>query len=159
VGQVVEIGASQPDAEHRRIDRVEGTGVTRTITLDAGLTLGYAAGAPVTPLTQAGGTAAHLQTAATAGDCVIFADGLAGAFTNPVHLVVIDPGSPNVEVRRVAALNELALVRAAYADYPRGSRVLHIQANADQRTLAQPSNIGDDTVTLNDVSGLEAGQQ
>src|SRR5262245_24326529 len=158
--QVVEVGAHAANAQHRRIDRVDGTGATRTLTLDAALTLDYALGAQVTPLVATGGTAAQLQTAATAGDAVIFADNLGGAFTNVTHLVVIDPGTANVEMRRVAQLQELALVRPAYADYPRGSRVLHIQANPDQRTLGPPASaIGDDTVTLNDVTGLEAGQQ
>jgi uncharacterized protein len=159
-GQVLEIGAAATDAEHRRVERVEGTGATRSVTLDAGLVLDYPAGVAVTPLDLTGGTATTLETAATASESVIFGVALGGAFTNVTHLVVIDGGSPNnVEVRRIAQLNELPLVRGAYDSYPRGSRVRHATVNPDQRTLTVASVAGGDTVTLNDVTGLEAGQQ
>ncbi|HEY7394742.1 MAG TPA: hypothetical protein VH559_07855, partial [Gemmatimonadaceae bacterium] len=87
VNQVVEIGNTATDAEHRRIDRVDGTGDTRTLTLDAPLVLGYASGAAVTPLDLSGGTTTPLAAPATARDAVIFGDNLAGAFTNIAHLV------------------------------------------------------------------------
>ena len=158
-GQVVEIGATAADAEHRRIERVQGTGATRTITLDAGLVQDYILGAAVTPLDLTGGTATTLMTGVTANDSVIFGVNLGGAFNNIAHLVALDRGTPNVEVRRVAQLNELPLVRGAYEAYPRDSRVRHVTANPDQRTLTALSVIGADTLSLNDVTGLAAGQQ
>ena len=157
--QVIEVGNAPADAEQRRIERVDGTGATRTLTLDAPLLLDYAAGVAVTPLDPSGGTATTLLTAANAGDSVIFGTALAGAFNNITHLVVVDQGTPNVEMRRVAQLVELPLVRRAYEAYPRGSRVTHVTTADDSRTLTVASVIGDSTVTLNDVTGLAAGQQ
>ena len=158
-GQVVEIGASATDAEHRRIERVDGTGTTRTLTLDAPITLGYPAAAPVTPLDLTGGTATTLLTSVTASDSVIFGVNLAGAFNNTARLVAIDRGTPNVEVRRIGQLHSLPLTRRAYDNYARGSRVEHVTAVDDVRTLTAASAVGDDTLSLNDVTGLEAGQQ
>jgi phage tail sheath protein FI len=157
-GQVVEIGAIA-DAEHRRIERVEGTGARRTITLDAGFVLDYSTGASVIPLDLSGGTPTILETAATTNDSVIFGANLGGAFINTAHLVAIDRGTANVEVRRIAAPHQLPLLRGAYDGYPRGSRVRHVTANPDRRRFAAPSIVGQDTVALNDVTGLEAGQQ
>lgn len=157
-GQVVELGASAADAEHRRIDRVDGTGTTRTLTLDAPVTLQYAAGTAVTPLDLTGGTATTLLAPATAGDAVIFGVNLGGAFNNVARLVAIDRGSPNVEVRRIAQLHSLPLARPTYDLYPRGSFVERVTTADDSRTLTAASAVGDDTLTLNDVSGLEPGQ-
>jgi phage tail sheath protein FI len=159
-GQVVEIGAAA-DAEHRRIDRVEGTGATRTLTLDAPLAAAYAAGATVTPLDLAGGTTTTLLAGASAGDPVVFGASLGGGFANPARLVAIDPGTPaNVEVRRIGELHALPLARGAYDDYPRGSRVAHVATADDDRTiLTAPPLTGLDTVQLDDVGGLAPGQQ
>lgn len=157
-GQILEIGATAGDAEHRRIERVAGSGTTRTVTLDAALTRDYLVGAAVTPLVVTGGTANTLLTGAIAGDAVIFRGAASGAFTNVTHLVVIDTGTPNVEVRRVGQLNQLTLTRPAYAEYARGATVTHVTTADDQRTFAAATIVGALTVSLNDVTGLEAGQ-
>ena len=158
-GQVVEIGSAAADAEHRRIERVDGAGATRTLTLDAPLMLGYAAGADVTPLDLSGGTATTLLTPATANDAVIFGAALAGAFNNIARLVAIDRGTPNVEVRRIGQLHSLPLTRRSYDDYARGSLVERVAATDDLRNLTAASAVGDPTLSLDDVTGLEAGQQ
>ena len=156
--QVIEIGNAAPDAEHRRIERVDGTGTTRTLTLDAPLLLAYPNGSTVTPLDPAGGTATTLLTPASAGESVIFGTALAGAFNNVARLVAIDRGTPTVEMRRIGQLVELPLVRRAYEAYPRGSRITHVTTADDTRRQTVASVIGDDTITLNDVTGLAAGQ-
>ena len=158
--QVVEVGSAALDAEFRRIVRVDGTGTTRTLTLDAPLTQDYPAGAHLTPLNLGGGTAMTLAVGASAGDAVAFGAALGGAFVNAAHLAVFDRPTPaNVEVRRIAALVELPLNHPAYDDYPRGARVRHVAAADDARHLTVVSAVGVDTVTLDDVTGLAPGQQ
>lgn len=155
-GLILEFGAAV-DAEHRRIERVTGTGASRTVTLDAPLVLAYAAAAAVTPLDVSGGTATTLLAAANARDTIIFGDAIGADFTLVTHLVVFEAGTPDVEVRRIGDLHQLSLARGAYDRYPRGSSIIEVAVTDDRRTLTAAA--AGDTITIDDVAGLAPGQQ
>src|SRR6266571_3844921 len=160
-GQSVEIG-SPADAEHKTITFVSGTGATRTIRLDSPLIRDYPAATVVRPLNVAGAVQDQLLIGAAPGDNVIFGVNLAGAFNILAHLVVIDPGQPQQEVRRIAQLQTLALLRGAYATYPRDSQVNHVAVADDDRviTVAPAAGFGTaaNPLTLDRVAGLAPGQ-
>ncbi|MCC7052812.1 MAG: phage tail sheath subtilisin-like domain-containing protein [Gemmatimonadaceae bacterium] len=155
-GQVLEFGAAA-DAEHRRIERLSGAGASRTVVLDAPLVLAHAAATAVTPLNVAGGAATTLLAAANARDSVIFGDAIGADFTLTANLVVFEAGTAQVEVRRIADLHQLALLRSTYDAYPRGSTVSEVTVTDDRRTLTAASVV--DTITIDDVAGLEPGQR
>lgn len=155
-GIILEFGAPPADPEHRRIERVDGTGASRRLTLDAPLVQAYPATDPVTPLDVTGGTATTLLAAANARDSVVFGDAIGVAFTAVANLVVFEAGTANVEVRRIADLHQLPIARRAYDSYPRGSSVSEVTVLDDIRTLTAPSVV--DTITINDAAGLEPGQ-
>jgi hypothetical protein len=159
---LLEIG-THPAAEHRFVTAVTGTGTTRTITLDSPLAQAYAAGDSLQPIqvTPVGATDPSLLTAATAGDPVVFATDLGGAFTDENTLVAIDQGGTQPEVRRIGALQELALEQGAYANYPRGTQVQMFSASDDDRKIEAVTSVTD-TVTLQTpftTDGLAPGQQ
>jgi phage tail sheath protein FI len=114
----------------------------------------HAAGPGVLALSVPAGTNQVLQVAANGGDSIIYLNALGGAFTNPVHLAVIDPGSANQEVRRIGTLSELTLDLPPYEDYPISSVVEHVTIADDNRTITASTTAD---ATLNDVSAIEPG--
>jgi len=158
-GQSIQIGTA-PNVEHKTITFVAGAGTTRTITLDTPLVRAYSPAPTVVPLAVAGADL-HLVTTAAPGDIVIFRDS-SGALANP--LVVIDPGQPQQEVRRIGQLHSLPLTRRTYADYARGSQVTHVTVQDDDRTIVAPAlpltgaGTAATPITLNRVDGLAPGQ-
>lgn len=159
---MLEIGTF-PQTEYRYVTAVSGTGTSRTITLDSALVQAYPNGTVLQPtqVTAVLGTDPTVLAAATAGDPVIFATDLGGAFNDPTKLVAIDQGGSQPEVRRIGALQELALEEGAYAAYPRDSQVEQFSAVNDDRMIAAVV-AGVDTATLQapyDTTGLAPGQQ
>ena len=157
-GLSVQIGAA-PNVEHKTITFVAGAGATRTITLDSSLVMAYNPAPTVRPLDVTGANM-QLIAAASPGDLVIFRDST-GALANP--LVVVDPGQPNQEVRRIGALQRLPLIRAAYDHYARGSQVAHVTVQDDDRVITTPAPLtglgtAASPLTVNRTDGLAPGQ-
>jgi uncharacterized protein len=158
---LLEIG-THPHTEHRFITAISGTGGTRTITFDSPLAVSHASGSGLAPmqLSAAPVNNTTLRTAATAGDSIVFGAALGANFTNVNTLVVVDLGTPEQEVRRIGALNQLALEEGAYAIYPRGTRVEQFASVDDDRRI-QAVLAGADTAILQapfNTIGLSPGQ-
>lgn len=134
-----------------------------TLHLDSPLTLVYQHGDNVTPLQMIPAAAvvqaAHLETAATAGDAIVFVDNRGGNFVNTADLVVIDRARQDLrEVRRIGALTNLTISTPAYDEYAAGSLIEKVDVSDDTRHLTVAAAAGTTTVALDNVSALAVGQ-
>src|SRR5258708_5056222 len=153
--QLLEIGAAAT-REFRFIVQATQTAPTEvTLHLDSALTLTYQNGNAVTPLQIIPATAvvqaATLESAAGAGDPIIFVNARGGNFVNSADLVIFDRAHNAVrEVRRVGALTTLAIPTGAYEDYAADSLVEKVTLRDDIRTITAATAVWAASVTIND---------
>jgi phage tail sheath protein FI len=162
--QLLEIGAA-PTREFRFIDLPPTQTAPDQVTLhlDSPLTLTYQNGNAVTPLQIIPATpavqATALETAAGAGDSIIFVNNRGGNFVNRPDLVIIDRANNAVrEVRRVGALTTLAIPTGAYQNYTANSLVERITLQDDRRNITGVVAAGATSVNINDITLLSLGQ-
>jgi Phage tail sheath protein FI len=151
-----ELGTA-PRAEYVVATASEDLGDDRyRLTLSAPLQQAHAAGEDITPLNLTGGaaTTATLSIAANAGEQLLYVDSLGGGFPSAAgnRLVVIDPGSGNMEVRRLGTLSQFALDLGLYDEAPAGTRLERVTLEA--RTSHVDTSGGVSTVDLG-VDGVE----
>ncbi|HYT73162.1 MAG TPA: hypothetical protein VEL79_00315, partial [Vicinamibacterales bacterium] len=143
------------NAEYMQAMAFTAIGTTQVrLTLATPLQRHHAAGQSVFALSVPAGTDQTLQVAANGGDSIVYLDALGGAFTNTIHLAVIDPGGANQEVRRIGTLSELTLDLPPYEDYPISSLVEHVTIADDDRTVGASTKAD---ATLDDVTAIEPG--
>ena len=161
---------SAANADHReyRFARrvIQTAPLVFTVELDGPLFLTYANADPVTPLqeTWPDALAARsntLDTAANAGDSMIFVQARGGEFDTRNHLVVIEPANvPRREVRRIGALTQLEIANGPFAEYPTGSLVERVNVADDARAITVAiAAATTDTATVGSVAGLAVGQR
>jgi len=132
------------------------------------LIMDYAALTPVNAIELVGAAAsASLNVNASAGDSLIYLDNLAGSFPDAgiatTSLVVIESGTANMEVRRLATLSEVTLDLPTYADYSTGTVLELINMGDATSTVLNPppSTIANTEIEF-DVDNIEhmaAGMQ
>ncbi|MGI9393737.1 MAG: hypothetical protein ACR2OY_03755, partial [Boseongicola sp.] len=137
-----------------------GGGVVE-LTLAEPLAFDHADNDPVTAmdLTNVNGSQV-LETAAGAGEALVYLDAIpAGDFpiATPGRLVVIEPGTPNAEVRMLSTLGDISFDLPAYADYPAGTRADLVTMADDDRTVA--AGASQTVLTLDRVDGLAVGME
>jgi phage tail sheath protein FI len=164
---LLEIG-TQYEGEYRfaltAVKSVAGT--SAVVTLDSGLALSDANGAPaiLLDISAAPSSPDTLGVPAVAGDGLGFLTGSNGAYQEQApptpNLFIIDKGEPNnlQEVRRIGTLTDLNLTAGAYAAYPSGATLVKVTLGADT-TLKSAAAANDTTVTLNNIRPLRPGMK
>jgi phage tail sheath protein FI len=142
------------------ITQIDGTNSTAVLTLDSPLSVSYADGVTIQPLTApAAATTTTLDSACLAGDGILFLTTLAAIAAN--NLVIVDPGDTKKrEVRLVGSLALFTLENEAYEEYPAGSLVEEVSIAADARQVNSAAiyAAGVSEIILNDITGLVVGQ-
>jgi hypothetical protein len=162
--QLIEVGGS-PAAEYAAATAAADLGGLKVrLTLADPLQRGHALPAsplvtPVTALEIPAGTGQTLAIDAGAGDSLVYLDTLSGGYTNTTHLVVIDAGAADQEVRRIGQLATLELATNGHELYPPGSVVERVTMPGDIRTVAASGTDTTTSTTLNDASGIAPGMQ
>lgn len=181
VDDLLEVGG-QFSGEYRFITRVDpvvaGPPVTRRVFLDGPLALSYTAPPTTPPPTpnvirlnpNPGGTDeianAFIDTAANAGDRVIFLKTMSGPFTDRNDIVIIDRASNAAaggrrEARRIGSLQLLQLSTGAYGDYPVGALVQPVTrtdtSSVPTKHLSAAAPRGGTVLALDNRDLLEAG--
>ncbi|HEX2093623.1 MAG TPA: phage tail sheath C-terminal domain-containing protein [Longimicrobiaceae bacterium] len=171
VGELLEIGTGR-SAEFRFVTSVDidpADATRATASLDSPLMLEHAVGDTVTRLNPNPAGAgvdvfgSTLDADARTGDRVVFVatrdDAGTIQFDDPVDLVVVEPGTANVEVRRIGDLAELTLSRGVGERLAAGTVVEGV-AMADDvtpRALTRAAAAGSLAITLDIRSGLVEG--
>jgi len=166
---LIDVGATN-QGEHRFVTAITvgtttGANTQASVSLDSELALSHVAGEPVTPLDLVippanPNRSAQLGLDAAGSDRLIFLDDRNGEFDTVNDLVILDSGAVDRrEVRRIGDIRLFPLSAAAYELYADGSTVQGVTLADDQRQIitAAPA-IGDQTIELDDVRGLVAGQ-
>ena len=144
-----------------------GGGAVR-LTLSTPLAMDYAAAVPVMAIELvAAATTANLDVTSSVGDSMIYVDALGGGFPNGAilgtSLVVIDPGTADMEVRRLGTLSQMVLDLPSYAAHRAGTRFELVTMTDHETSVVDPppSGLGS-TATEFDVAsidGLAVGMQ
>ncbi len=165
---LIEVGPAD-EGEHRfvtamTVESVTGPTDRAVLALDRALTLSHGAGEAATPLDlpplEPVIQAAALGLDATAAERLIFVDDRGGQFDTADDLVILDRATVDQsEVRRIGDLRLLPLSATAYELYADGTTVQGVTLTDDQRQIVTTAPAaGDQTIELNDVRGLVAGQ-
>jgi hypothetical protein len=98
-----------------------------------------------------------LAIPANGGESLIYLDTLGSGYTDPTHLVLIDAGTANQEVRRIGEIGHLDLVVPSYEPYPAGSavQVVTVADDAQPRQLTAPAANGAVVISLDNRQGLQ----
>ena len=164
-GDMLQIGGGN-NGEYRSITVTPIDATHVWAELDARLVLPHASGEfasridlTVAPVDATADTT--LDTAARAGDRVVFGAATGAFFDVTTDLVLFEAGTANAEVRRIGDLHELTLSRAA-GEFLRGGTIVENVTMVDEavppdRSLTRASGAGDLAVALNDRSGLNEG--
>ncbi len=156
---VLEIGGANL-GEYLYVSEVTITSPTEArVRLAGSLTLAYDAAVGVVPIQLTPINVANLAIAPNTGARLIFVDDRNGDFDDRTSLVHIDNAADPTkqEVRRIGELYEIDVTTGAYETYSGGSLVEAVTLADDDRTLTVDPNIGDTTITLDDVSALSVG--
>ena len=157
-GQLIQIGGA--NGEYHVITGITPGASTATVVLEAPLNMAHAkttAAQPLTTPAPAGPT--NLFLSASAGDALVFLTTNVG-FTNTTHLLRIHSSiTKQDEFRRIGAVAELEVDPGAFEPYPAASIVEKVDLLDDDRHLTATGNAGDKQLTLDNTSGLNAGDQ
>jgi Bacteriophage tail sheath protein len=150
--ELIEIGTA-PNAEYALVTAAVRVGAQVRVTLANPTQRNHLANDAVTALSVPGGGGGQtLTVAANGGDMLIYPD--TGGLTVG-HLVVIDEGTPDQEVRPIGALDQLGLADGPYETYPARSIVEKVTIADDDRTIAA-ATVHD--ATLDRVDGIVPGE-
>jgi len=159
VGHLIQIGGSS--GEYHLVTEVVPGPQSATIVLDGPLAMSYPAATVIQPLVLPAVpvTPPTLSLAASAGDSLIFPNTNIG-FTNTAHLVRIHSSiTTGDEIRRIGAIAEIEVTPGAFFPYPAASIVEKVDLSDDDRHLTATANSPANTITLDDASGLNPGDQ
>jgi phage tail sheath protein FI len=157
-GHVVEIGGAT--GEFHVVKLITPGPLSATVVLETPLEMSHASGAAVLPLTvSAPINSSTLALPAGAADSLVFLNTATG-FATATHLVRVHSSITNQdEFSRIGAIAKLEVAPGAFVPYPAGSIVEKFNLADDGRHLAAAGVAATNTITLDDASGLNAGDQ
>ena len=157
-GQVIEIGGAS--GEFHVVKQITPGPLSATLLLETPIEMSHSAGAAVLPVTvSAPVNSSTLALSAGAADSLIFLNTAAG-FTTTTHLVRVHSSITNQnEFSRIGAITKLQVVPGAFVPYPAASIVEKVDLADDGRHLAAAGAAGTNSITLDDASGLNTGDQ
>lgn len=143
-----------------RIAVAVGTGQAR-VSLAQPLVDSFPPQTPLIVLNQNPPTIANqtLDLQAHGGDVLLFLPiSPPAAFTNPAHIVILEPGTPRQEARAIGQLASLPLAVPSSIPFPAATLGRLVRTTDDDRLVAVPAPVSPfRTVALNDVDGLAPG--
>lgn len=162
--QLIQIGGAQ--GEYHFITAMTIVDAkTANVAIEGRLSKSWADGAAIFALHPPPAVPPHtakLDSAAAAGDAIVFVDNLAAAFNVTTDVVLVHAAdATHGEVRRIGSLGQLTVAPGAFETYAAGSIVEKVDIADDDRRLAAPTAANDTSFTLSaaDVEGLSVGEQ